>query len=203
MHKEYLNNEIKFIPEEVERKVEDELKGYFINVISISKELNDKDIETLYRNIFMTIFTYDIHYVPCFSRIKDEKIKSLDEDGTKKLHDFKFKKIYEKYSNFIIPVGSELKDFKDEETLNIILGKTNSDLNEILKEFTKLARDFKLREFVQLHKIIIQAIVTPYLEDKDFKLINNDNIGMLDNIENYFIKLFGKHYGFLECAKGE
>lgn len=201
MHKESFNNEIKSIPEEVERKIEDVLKSYFTNVISTSKELNDKDIETLYKNIFMTIFTYDINNVPCFSIIKEKKVNGLDEDGAKKFHDLKFKKIYEKSRKFIIPVGSELRTFKDEETLNIILGKMSSDLNEILKEFSKLAKGFKLREFVQFHKIIIQAIMTPYLEDKDFKLINEDSIDMLSNIENYFIKLFGKHYGFLECGK--
>lgn len=203
MDKESFNNEIKSIPEEVERKIEDVLKAYFRNVISTSKELNDKDIETLYKNIFMTIFTYDINNVPCFSIIKEKKVKGLDEDGAKKLHDLKFKKIYEKYRKFIIPVSSELRTFKDEETLNIILGKVSSDLNEILKELSKLAKGFKLREFVQFHKIIIQAIMTPYLEDKDFELINEDSIEMLNNIENYFIKLFGKHYGFLECGKVE
>ena len=203
MDKESFNNEIKSIPEEVERKVGNLIKGYFINVISTSKELNDNDIETLYKNIFMTIFTYDINNVPCFSIIKEKKIKGLDEDGAKKLHDLKFKKIYKKYSKFIIPAGSEFRNFKDKETLNIILGKISYDLNEVLKELSKLTTGFKLREFVQFHKVIIRAIVIPYLEDKDFELINEDSIEMLNNIENYFIKLFGKHYGFLECGKGE
>ena len=203
MHKESFNNEIKFIPEEVERKIMDVIKAYFTNVISTSKELNDKEIEILYKNIFMTIFTYDINNSPSFSIIKEKKVQGLDEDGAKKFHDFKFKKIYEKYGKFVTPVGSELRTFKDEETLNIILGKISSDLNEILKGLSTLVRGFKLREFVQFHKIIIQAIMTPYLEDKDFELINKDNIDMLNNIENYFIKLFGKHYGFLECAKRE
>lgn len=176
---------------------EKKLKEYFSKVIDITKDLNSEDVKGIYESILMSIFIYDTNHVPCFSRIHKEKVAGMNFEQSKKLHTIKFKRIFEEWERLNILPGKKDGKLLKSEDLEKIKSELLEEFGVIQREFSSLARGFDLKEFVEYHKIIIMAIMEVHLNS--FEGINKEEL--LLKGRDRFVKIFGKHYGMLECSK--
>lgn len=175
-------------------KVEEEIKIFFDMIRNDSVSLIEKNQELIYKNLIITLFEYDIENIPCFTKIKKEKVMGMDEEQLRKFHQYKFNKLYKVFRETFLREGEEELD---KERLNLMMYNHSTKVKKILKSLAEFSEEFNLKEFVEFHRSIIDSIIIGYLND--LEITNEEKIKI--KIRNSFIKIFGKHYGMLECYK--
>lgn len=171
------------------------IRDYSKRVKKVCDDLSKESIMKLYEHLIMSVFLYDTSHTKCFMRIMEEKIKEMDFEGTKRVHGFKFKKIVEEAANVLLAYKEDISDKRDLEECKTILG---NEIKDILKNLSKGTKSFKIRDFVDFHRVIIRAIIEPQIEENMRELEKEKILALA---EDKFVKSFGRHYGFLECGK--
>lgn len=172
----------------VGNKVEILLVKYFYNVRLITVELSNKEIKEIYYDLFFTLFNHDIDTIHCFNKIKEKKILGMDIVAVMKFHKFRIRNLINKYEDVLCS-----KDIKS-DNIEIII-KNKEDINNIfiktLEEIAVYTKEMNLKELVYIHRIIIRSILKPFNVDNE----------SVEKVEERFLKLFGKHFGMLDCKK--
>lgn len=172
------------------------LREYSRKVKEFCLDMTIDSSKELLNYLIMEVFLYDTTHTKCFMRIMSEKIKGMDFESSKKVHAVKFTKVIDKISKVLFSNSKVKTDKRDLEEGKVILG---NELREILNTMAKGTKDFSLKDFVELHRVIIRALAEPQFEGSNIpRFVVNMHMKVA---EERFIKVFGKHYGMLECSK--
>lgn len=176
-----------------------DIENFIERIKNLSLSLEEKHIEKLYLKLFMTIYMEDINNIPCFSAIKDRKIEGMDFEMALRLHKAKFKRLYGKIEKYVKNDENKRLESLEEKIAEEKIDSHCRELINLLESLTSKTIYFQLKETVELHKVIINTIVTSYIKELNLSHIKQQEI--LAQSEEYFIKLMGRHYGKLQCGK--